>query len=252
MEIKNNYLEFIPGLLQGLTRVSISYPADVIKVNMQKLLFKNTISTYIWIIKNDPYKFYRGSSIAYIIIGTERSLQFYYLEKINKKYNPYLSGFIVSIISSLYNVPMQYLTTNIALKSNKDNLKIFNFIKYTKLKNMYKGYFIETPKNILGSTIYLGTYMKLRSLTENKNLYPFAGGCSGILVWLFIYPLDTIKTEIQTTNNIGIKNVILNRYKNNGIKSFYKGITPILVRSFPSAFMGMFIYEKTREILKLN
>ena len=247
----NNLKELLPGLFQGLTRVSISYPADVVKVQMQKQLHNNTLSTIKYIIKNDIFKFYRGSSISFFTIGIERSLQFYYLEKINKKFNPFLSGFLVSTLSSIYNLPMQYLTTNISLlNKNKDNVSIINFIKNTSFKNLYKGYFIETPKNILGSTIYLGTYMKMRSMCEDKFFYPFFGGISGISVWLIIYPIDTIKTEFQTTKNINVSDIIFNRYKNYGIKSFYKGITPVIIRTFPSAFMGMFVYEKTRELIK--
>ena len=126
---KNELLGLIPGLFQGLTRVSISYPADVVKIQMQKQLFTTTTETVKHIIKNDIKKFYRGSSISFVTIGLERSLQYYYLEKINKKYNSFLSGFIVSLASSIYNLPMQYLTTNIALLNKNNDVK--QFIKQT-------------------------------------------------------------------------------------------------------------------------
>jgi solute carrier family 25 carnitine/acylcarnitine transporter 20/29 len=250
-EQNNKYIQFIPGLIQGLTRVTISYPVDIIKVNMQKQIYKNSFEALKDIYKRDINKFYRGSSISYITIGLERSIQYYYLEKINKKYNSYVSGFIVSMGSSIYNLPMQYLTTNIALVNKKDNSSIKKIYKNTKFIDLYKGYFVETPKNILGSTIYLGTYLKLRGLTDNKTYYPYFGGISGILVWLIIFPIDTIKTEYQTTKNISVTNIILNRYKIYGIKSFYIGIIPILMRTFPSAFIGMYMYEKTKEYLNI-
>ena len=250
---KNELLGLLPGLFQGITRVFISYPADVVKVQMQKQLFTTTKETIKYIIKNDIRKFYRGSSISFVTVGIERSLQYYYLEKINKKYNPYLSGFIVSFANSIYNLPMQYLTTNIALL-NKGN-SVTQYIKQTTYKDLYKGYFIETPKNVLGSTIYLGTYFKLRTMTENSSLYPYFGGISGTLTWLVIFPIDTIKTEYQTTKNIKLSNIIYSRLSNNkkgpleGIKSFYKGLTPVLIRTFPSAFAGMYMYEKVRSFI---
>lgn len=247
----NNNINLIPGLIQGITRVSISYPADVVKIHMQKQLFPSTFETIKYIFKNDKYKFYRGSSMAYVTISFERSLQFYYMEKYSKKYNPYFIGLCVSIASSVYNLPMQYLTTNIALSKN-NNLNVFTYIKKNfKLNKIYTGYFIETPKNILGTSIYLGTYMKLRNFTQNSILYPFFGGMTSIIVWLIIYPLDTIKTEYQTVHNKKIFEILYERYKYYGIKSFYKGITPVLLRSFPSAFLGTYTYEKTRKILNL-
>jgi solute carrier family 25 carnitine/acylcarnitine transporter 20/29 len=250
---KNELLGLLPGLFQGITRVFISYPADVVKVQMQKQLFTTTKETIKYIIKNDTRKFYRGSSISFVTVGLERSLQYYYLEKINKKYNPYFSGFIVSFANSIYNLPMQYLTTNIALL-NKGN-SVTHYIKQTTYKDLYKGYFIETPKNVLGSTIYLGTYFQLRTMTENSSLYPYFGGISGTLTWLVIFPIDTIKTEYQTTKNIKLSNIIYSRLSNNkkrpfeGIKSFYKGLTPVLIRTFPSAFAGMYMYEKVRSFI---
>lgn len=251
---KNELLGLLPGLFQGITRVLISYPADVIKIQMQKQLFTTTRKTVNYIIKNDIRKFYRGSSISFVTVGLERSLQYYYLEKINKKYNnPYLSGFIVSFASSIYNLPMQYLTTNIALLNKGHDVN--QYIKQTTYKDLYKGYFIETPKNVLGSTTYLGTYFKLRSMTENTNLYPYFGGISGTITWLVIFPIDTIKTEYQTTKNKKLSDIIFSRLIHDkkrpldGIKSFYKGLTPVLLRTFPSAFAGMYMYEKIRSLI---
>ncbi len=242
-------MELLPGLFQGLTRVTISYPADVLKVQMQKQIYPDTISAIKNIAKTDPFKFYRGSSICYTIIGFDRSLQFYFAEKFNKKYNPFLSGMLTSVFNSIYMLPMQYLTTNISLMNNND---MKTFIKNVKIKDLYKGYFVETPKNMLSSTIYLGSYLKMRSLTANSDYYPFIGGISGILTWLTVYPIDTVRTDLQTTQNIKVKDIIFNRFNNFGFKSFYKGITPVLIRTFPSSFMGMYVYEKTRKILNLN
>ena len=57
---KNELFGLLPGLFQGITRVSISYPADVVKIQMQKQLFTTTSETIKHIIKNDIKKFYRG------------------------------------------------------------------------------------------------------------------------------------------------------------------------------------------------
>lgn len=254
MEEKKDLKNLIPGLMQGLTRVSISYPFDVVKVNMQKLYFKNSYEAALSILKTDPFKFYRGSSLSYTTIGLERSIQYYYLEKLNKKgYNPYLTGFGMSIFSSLYNIPVQYITTNLAAKREK-NLSLSKYIGelIKNRSNIYKGYMIETPKNILGSTLFLGTYYQVRNtFGENKYLSPFYGAISGLNVWFVIFPIDTVRTEYQTTKK-NIKDIILERYKNNGIKSFYRGLTPIVIRTIPSASFGMFVYEFFREKLSLK
>jgi hypothetical protein len=85
--------------------------------------------------------------------------------------------------------------------------------------------------------------------TNNSNLYPFYGGITGCLTWSIIFPIDTVKTEYQTTKNITVKNIIVNRFQKYGIKSFYSGIIPVYLRTFPSAFCGMYVYEKSRKLL---
>jgi hypothetical protein len=253
--MNNELVNLLPGLLQGITRVSISYPADVVKVQMQKNLHSTTVGTVKHILQTDIRKFYRGSSIAFVTIGLERSLQYYYLEKMNKKMiNPYASSFVASLIGSVYNLPMQYLTTNISLlDKTKHDTSVKQYIKNTSFKQLYKGYFIETPKNVLGSTIYLGTYLTLRNTTDKTSLYPWFGGFSGMLTWTVIYPLDTIKTDYQTTKNKRIHELIRERCATKNIaSSFYKGITPVLLRTFPSAFAGMYIYEKTKYYVQKN
>lgn len=256
MIAKNELYTIIPGFMQGITRVTISYPFDVVKVNLQNMHYNNTITAFKHIIKTDPFKLYRASLLTYTTVGIERSLQFYYLEKLNKqKVNPFYSSLLISTINSVYNVPVQYITTNII--NNKSPTTTYQFIKFIirEKKNPYKGYFIETPKNILASTIYFSSYYKIRNtFGENKYFAPYYGAISGINVWLIIFPIDTIRTEFTTqTNNKSLLNIITCRFKTYGLKSFYLGLTPVLFRTIPSSSLGMFVYEYCREfIISIN
>jgi len=235
---------FIPGICLGITRVSISYPFDVVKVNMQKLLFKNTKETFLYLIKNDISRFYKGSSISYISVSLERSIQYYYLEKCNKIYNQYLSSFIISILTSFITIPAQVITTNIAVV-NKSTISIKNIISTT---NLYKGTFIEYPKNIIASSIYNGTYFYLRNkYGDNIELSPIYAILSSSLMWSIIFPLDTLKTEYQTSNE-SLKNIILYRNKI-GFTTLYRGITPVIIRTITTSSCGMYVYEYTRKLI---
>ncbi len=252
MSETNNLLYLlIPGFMQGITRVTISYPFDVVKINMQKMNYNNTFSAFKHIFKTDIFRFYRGSSLLYTTIGIERSIQFYLLEKFNKEgKHPLYSSLIISTFNSIYTVPIQYITTNISNNSNK--ISPFKFIKhmYKQKINPYKGYFIETPKNILASTIYYTSYYTIRNnFGDNKYLAPYYGAFSGIILWLIIFPIDTIRTE-NITNNKKVFDIVKDRINKNGIRSFYLGISPVLFRTIPSASIGMFVYEYFRE--KIN
>lgn len=245
----DEFKKFIPGFFQGITRVTISYPFDVIKVNMQTMHFQSLKNATEFFIKNDPYRFYRGSSLMYTTVSLERSIQFYLLEKLNeKRINPFLSGYLTSILSSVYTIPAQYVSTNIAINKEKN---LHNYIRklYNTKTNVYKGYMLETFKTQIGSTLFTGSYFTLRNMFgENNYVSPFYGGISSIFLWSIIYPIDTIRTEYQT-NNISVKQIIKNRV-HIGLKSFYKGYSSVLVRSIPSSTLGMIVYEKIKNYLK--
>lgn len=242
--------DIIPGFIQGISRVCISYPFDVIKINMQKNKYNSSWSALKNILVNDYRKLYRGSTLSFISIPFDRSIQYYLLEKYKNTYNPYIIGFGTNLFSSIYNIPINYLCTNMILSNKK--LRIIDLIKNNK-KYFYYGSKIEICRSTMASSIYLGTYFNLREKYNKKNdiyISSLFGGISSILCWIVIFPLDGIRTDIQSSNNNNIKYHIKTRYKNHGIRNFYKGITPVLIRALPSNIISMYIYEFVRNNLK--
>lgn len=68
-----------------------------------------------------------------------------------------------------------------------------------------------------------------------------AGGSAGFLYWLFFYPLDVLKSAIQTDAQAksqrvykGIADAAQQLYKEGGVARFYKGVTPCLLRAVPA------------------
>lgn len=90
---------------------------------------------------------------------------------------------------------------------------------------------------------------KLNNFTSknNKNNYFFifivsllAGGFAGVVVDIGLFPVDTIKTRIQST-----KSAIQFSKKN-----IFKGVTSTLLGSFPSAATFFISYDYTNKYLK--
>lgn len=239
-------MDLLPGFAQGITRVIISYPFDVIKVKMQK----NKTTTYDCFkkyIKNDRKIFFRGIGIPLITVSIERSISFKLYEKMNKKINPYVSGLLTSIVFSPINVPMQYLTNNIIHYEKK---KYGQFIiNEFKSKKIFNGYISEVSRCMIGSTLYLGTYGNIRKYVPNNNIgFSISGIIASLSSWIVIFPLDTIRTDFQTSKiKCNYKNLIYYRYNKYGILSFWRGITPIFMRSIPSSAIGMIVYENVKK-----
>jgi solute carrier family 25 carnitine/acylcarnitine transporter 20/29 len=74
-----------------------------------------------------------------------------------------------------------------------------------------------------------------------------AGGLAGIGYWAFIYPIDYIKTLVQTDDLVKRKYSGMldcyNQRKSEGIKSFFRGYTVCMMRSVPVNAGGFFVFE---------
>jgi hypothetical protein len=242
-------MDFIPGFIQAIVRVTISYPFDTIKIYSQKN-GKTPLRNFIRNFKYNRSSFYRGSSIIYISISIERSIQFKYYEYFNKKYNPIISGFLISLPLSLFTIPSQCITNNIILEKENisSNIKyISKYIKNNGIKSCYRGYFIELPRYLISTSIYLGIYGNLRKEDDTKLDTIKNTLISSYSSWLFSYPIDLIKTLAQT--DINWKHTIKERIKNKGFLCLWNGISPVLIRTAPSSICGMLTYEYVRKLI---
>jgi hypothetical protein len=238
----NELLHLVPGFCQGLIRVFVSYPFDIVKVHMQThpVTMIDCLRDF-W--KNDKFKFYRGSSISFCVVPVDRSLQYFMYERLNKHVNPFVSGWIVGTVSGIYNVPVQSIISNLALTKDKPKLQMFvnTFVKENGVKHMYKGTRVEILRLAAFTSLYLGIYGYLRRRDENM---PFMNGViTSISSWLIMFPIDTMRTRVQTSEQT---------YKTISYQNMYRGLLPVLLRTVPSAGLGMYVYEHTRKYLQLE
>jgi solute carrier family 25 carnitine/acylcarnitine transporter 20/29 len=68
-----------------------------------------------------------------------------------------------------------------------------------------------------------------------------AGGTAGFMYWVLFYPLDVIKSAMQTDALVpserkfrGIAHATSCLWKEGGVSRFYKGVTPCLLRAVPA------------------
>ena len=68
----------------------------------------------------------------------------------------------------------------------------------------------------------------------------FAGGCAGLAVDVALFPLDTVKTRLQSPMGF---------WKAGGFRGIYRGLLSAAVGSAPGASLFFSTYQKTKEIL---
>ena len=152
--------------------------------------------------------------------------------------------------------------------------------KLIKYKQLHRGMLITSMRLIPGWGVYLGVYDAFNRhfdqkavLGSNDTLNSWSttgrvllsGTVAGWASWGASYPFDYIKTQIQahpiikwnyvhTSWKIAkpprIRDVIGFTIEQYGIKGFYRGFTPCLIRSFPVNMTNFWVYETVLQLRK--
>ncbi|KAI0451999.1 mitochondrial carrier domain-containing protein [Xylaria acuta] len=70
-----------------------------------------------------------------------------------------------------------------------------------------------------------------------------AGGAAGVAMWIPVFPVDTVKSRLQTAEgNVSVGSVVRELYARGGVKAFFPGFGPALARAVPAnaaTFLGV-------------
>lgn len=237
-------MDFIPGFLQGVTRVLVSYPFDYLKTHLQM----NKVESATKFLKANTVKsMYRGIAIPLTTIPIDRAIQYRMYEYMNGNMNPFYSGMLCGCISSIYNLPFSYLSNNYVLDTHSKNLS--KYIRSLNFGEIYSGYKPELLRSAISTTIYLGVYGNMRKQFGNSDFQCMVNSVTaGISLWTVVYPLDTLKIE-QQRNNDYLTNILKRRIEKMGVLNMWKGIGPVYFRTIPSSVTGMLVYEKSKSYI---
>lgn len=247
MNLDYNY--FLHGAVSGMFGVILSHPFDTIKSNIQnnqKIIYKVRF-------------LYNGITPALSGVGLEKAIVFgtfinskkLLSNKIkNENLQNAISGALSGLTASTIVTPVDRI--KILLQNNKN-------IQSLKPSYLFNGLSATISREVPGFAIYFTTYHYLKQKFENKNSHLtklcnsfLFGGVSGAFSWIFIYPQDLVKTQLQSleySNTKNIKSIILDIYNKHGIKRFYKGFHLSLLRAIP-LHAGTFFAMEFITILK--
>jgi len=158
-----------------------------------------------------------------------------------------ITGLLVNIVES----PVDLLKCKLQAQIGKgqytgvwDCLK--QLYKLRGIPGIYQGVAATTMRNIPCFASYFYSYEAVKHKLTPKGEKPtltasfLAGGAAGFGFWGLWYPLDIIKTRMQTDATMPAdrkyKNTldcIIKTYKNDGPGAFFRGYTPSIVRAIP-------------------
>lgn len=146
------------------------------------------------------------------------------------------------------------------------------------ITGFYKGLGATALRDIPSIGVYFFVYKQSRDLLDKLEVRlmkrdakepsimatMIAGGLAGTMSWLVVYPVDVIKTVTQVSTDSPVAGnlksykhmnsweVGVSLYRHYGVKVFFRGLGPTLLRAFPVNATTFFFYEEFKKILKAN
>ena len=122
------------------------------------------------------------------------------------------------------------------------------------IRSVFRGSAMTLARDGPGSAAYFAAYevIKRKLTPKDENGLPgklslpavmAAGGAAGIAMWIPVFPIDTVKSRLQSAEgNPTISGVIREVYGKGGVKAFFPGFGPALARAVPAnaaTFLGV-------------
>lgn len=128
------------------------------------------------------------------------------------------------------------------------------------IRSVFRGSAMTLARDGPGSALYFATYETVkRNLTPkdpvtgkpgplSMSAVMVAGGAAGIAMWIPVFPVDTIKSRLQSAEGRPtISGTIKGIHASGGLKAFFPGIGPAMARAVPAnaaTFAGVELAQK--------
>ncbi len=139
------------------------------------------------------------------------------------------------------------------------------------MRGLFHGYWLTVLREVPSNMAYFGTFEGILRMfgygTDNVPspghkhtaasplLVGMAGGCAGVANWLVIFPVDTIKSRMQTDDLYNPKyRSALHCYRvtvasDGGHRALWRGLTPCLMRAFLANALAFNVLNLSKQLL---
>lgn len=210
-----NNKEFTGGFASGVVQVLVTQPLS----SLMNLRQNNNSNQKI-----NFRKLYKGTLPTLTNSAITTGSIFYGEAELRKYTNSMiLSSSIMGFINSLITSPFENLRIQ-----RLNNIKIIYSVQ-----RMYRGLPLYSARETIAWSLYISSYNYLKE----KEIHPLiSGGFAGWLSWFGTYPIDVLKTRIQSN--------LVTTYKKEFVKkNLWKGFGICSIRAIIANSIGFYTYE---------
>lgn len=254
--------DVLPGMVAGFSQTVVGHPFDSVKVkyinNSSKTLLQCIKNMYM---DNGIKSFYQGiKSPLYggLFYNTTVFYSYNLFHKFLKKENPnwgvfenaFVTGSLIGITTTVIEAPMDMIKIQMQL----DKSLSFGGALKMPIHQMYRGSMITMIRNIPSMGLYFGVFEHTQTFFTSQKLLGslISGALSGCLCWGVTYPLDNIKTRIQSDpKKLKYKNA-MDCFRKTKFRRMWSGFVPCMIRAVPVNASLFFGYTYVKETFKHN
>ncbi|CCK68603.1 organic acid transporter KNAG_0B01560 [Huiozyma naganishii CBS 8797] len=262
------FKDILAGTSGGIAQVLVGQPFDTTKVRLQTSSANTSLLDVIRsLLRNEgPLAFYKGTLTPLVGVGLCVSVQFGVNEAMKRFFRNrnrgqpislpqyYICGMTGGLVNSFLSSPIEHVRIRLQTQKSSGINREFQgpldcIRKLVKQRSLMRG----LPVMFLRAGHGLGCYFLVyEALICNEVKHGVArcdipawklcsyGAVAGTTLWMSIYPLDVIKSVIQTDRlrNPVYKNSMVHvakqLYARGGLAAFFKGFVPTLLRASPA------------------
>jgi solute carrier family 25 folate transporter 32 len=222
--------------------------------------------------------FFKGFYMSLLSQALASSFFFWIYEqrkqKYHQQYSPMtavaLASLEAGVIATLFTQPFWVIKTRMLLNVQPNISEAANFWAKTKeihaqhgAKGFLKGMGVNLVLACLGISqmyIYEGSRMLYDKISVPQSAWSeknfVCGGVSKVLSGLLMYPLTTVRTRLQQNQFVsegegekyrGAREVVVRAWREEGVRGFYKGLGPNILKGIPQKGLYFYAYELIKE-----
>ena len=249
----------IAGAVAGSLQAVVGNPLDLIKTRLQmgKPALPRTL-TVASLFRGLSAPLFSASILNLVLFSTTSAMRDLVRQSphhLSLK-EVIMAAWLTAPIYVAFVTPVEFVKVNL-MASAKANKRISPLAMVWKSKGLlWKGFVPTLLMRLWGLPFYFGanhfTLQYSQSRHPQTPLSPaelMLGGCSaGFFFWFSCLPLDTVKTLVQSSD-MSPSAATQKIWKDAGVRGFYRGLIPCLLRSLPANAVVFFTVDYVTNLL---